>query len=183
MHDTQITRRRLVPRAAAAALLLTVLAGTAHAQDHPWTTVGSAGVVDEADTGIVEFVAGEARVPAGAAANSVLNLRYNVVSLEGMDGPGFQILRVRFRDNGNAARVQLALRQYNSSTGLTSTVATFDSNTYAAAVGYQTRSACIAINWDFVDGPYFIEATLTKSAAGGQPALGTIQLIAANCVP
>jgi hypothetical protein len=168
---------------AAVTILVTLLEGAASAQTHPWTTVGSAGVVDEDDAGIVEFVLGEARVPAAAPAGSVLDLRYNVVSLDGFAGPGFYAMRVRFRDNGNAARVQLTLRQYNSLTGITSTRHSFDSDAYASAVGYQTQSECFGINWDFADGPYFIDASLTKSAGGGQPALGTIQLIPANCVP
>jgi hypothetical protein len=166
---------------AAAGMLVTLLAGTANAQIHPWTTVGSTGVVDEADTGIVEFVLGEARVPAAAPAGSVLHLRYNIVSLEGIDTVGFYLMRVRFRDNGNDARVQLVLRQYNSGTGITSTLKTFDSNAYAPAVGYQTESECFGINWNFANGPYYIEATLTKSGAAGQPALGTIQLMGGNC--
>lgn len=167
---------------AIAALLVAAFAHTAAAQVHPWTTVGSTGVVDEADTAIVEFILGEARVPAAAPANSVLNLRYNVVSLDGFAGPGQYLLQVRYRDNGAAARVQLDLRQYNAS-GSNNLLASFDSNDYAAAVGYQTRSECILVDWDFDQGPFFIEGTLTKSAVGGQPALGVIQLIPENCVP
>jgi hypothetical protein len=167
----------------AAAILITCLEGAASAQIHPWTSVGSTGVVDEDDTGIVEFVLGEARVPAAAPAGSVLDLRYNIVSLEGFAGLGYFNMRVRFRDNGNAARVLLNLRQYNSLTGITSTLHTFDSEGYAPAVGYQTQAECFAINWDFFAGPYYIDASLTKSAVGGQPALGTIQILPGNCEP
>jgi hypothetical protein len=165
----------------AATILVTFLEGAASAQIHPWTSVGSTGVVDEADTGIVEFVLGEARVPAAAPAGSVLDLRYNIVSLEGFQGLGYFNMRVRFRDNGNAARVQLTLRHYNSGNGITSTLHSFDSDDYPPAVGYQTQSECFAINWDFFEGPYYIEASLTKSAAGGTPALGTIQILPGNC--
>lgn len=176
-------RTAAVRIASVLAPLLWSAAGVAHAQVHPWTTVGSAGVVDEADTGIVEFVLGEARVRAAAAAGSVLDLRYNVVSLQGFSGPGQYRLVVRFRDNGDAARVLLNLRRYNT-TGPTTQVHAFDSNAYAPQVGYQTQQQCILVNWDFVAGPYYIEATLTKSAAAGQPALATIQLIpVGNCVP
>ena len=159
-----------------AALVGAVAPGAAFAQAHPWTTIGSAGVVDDNDTGIVEFVNGEARTRAAAAAGSVLNLRYNVVSLEGFSGPGSYTLRVHFRDNGGSARMQLNLRRYNH-TGTTSQVYAFDSNIFPAAVGYQTRERCINVNWDFDAGAYFFDATLTKSGAAGTPALGTIQLI------
>jgi hypothetical protein len=183
MRDTYTKKSFPAAFVAAAVMFVTLLDGTASAQIHPWTTVGSTGVVDEADTGIVEFVLGEARVPAAAPANSVLNLRYNIVSLEGFEGPDFYMLQVRFRDNGNAARVQLAIRQYDASSGLSSNVESFDSNDYAPAVGYQMQSECVAINWNFFEGPYYIEATLTKSGAAGQPALGTIQLLPGNCEP
>jgi hypothetical protein len=181
MRNTCKKTLRVVTIATATAMLVTILGGAAHAQGHPWTSVGSTGVVDETDTGIVEFVLGEARVSAGAAAGSVLNLRYNVVSLEDLTGLGFFRFDVRFRDNGTWARVQLDLRQYDANTGVTSTLHSFDSNAYPAAVGYQKRSECFGIDWDFIDGPFYIEATLTKSGAAGQPALGTIQIIPSNC--
>jgi hypothetical protein len=72
---------------------------------------------------------------AAAAAGSVLNLRYNVVSLEGLSGFGQHVLRVRFRDNGAASQVRLNLRRYNQATGILTQVAAFDSNAYPAAVG------------------------------------------------
>jgi hypothetical protein len=176
-------RKTLSRTAAVAAAVAASWAGTASAQVHPWTTVGSAGVVDEADTGIVDFMNGEARMAAAAPAGAVLNLRYNVVSLPGFSGFGQYLVRVRFRDNGAAGRVQLNLRRYNSGTGILSQIVAFDSNAYPAAVGYQTRQICVGLNWDFVAGPYYIEAALTKSGALGQPALGTIQIIPANCIP
>jgi hypothetical protein len=181
MNTLRITKRALaVGTLGLAAPLL--LAGTAAAQSATWTTTGSAGTVDEADLGIVNFANAEARLMPGAAAGSVLNVRYNVVSLAGFSGPGQYVMRVRFQDNGDAARVQLALRRHNL-TGTTSTLANFDSNTFPAQVGYQNQQRCVGINWDFGAGPHYIEATLTKSAAGGQPGLAFIQLIPANCTP
>lgn len=159
--------------------LATVLAlcGTAlAAQANIWTTVGSTGVVDDTDTGIVEFINGEARVRAVAPAGSLLNLRYNVVQLPGFDGPGSYTLRVRFRDNGAGARVQVNLRRYNT-TGTTTQVAGFDSNAFPAAVGYQTRERCINVDWDFNAGAYFLDVEMAKSAAAGTPGLATVQLV------
>lgn len=174
--------RRGIARAAGLfmPLLLLSAGGAAQAQVHPWTSAGSTGVVDEADTGIVEFINGEARVRAAAAAGSVLNLRYNVVSLEGFAGPGTYAYRTRFLDNGAGARVQVALTRYRVGFA-PSVLDTVDSNAYAAQVGYQTQQHCIAIDWNFIDSVYYIEATLTKSAADGRPALATIQLIPTQC--
>lgn len=167
--------------AAVSTVLIAAAVGTAaQAQQLPWTTVGSAGTVDESDIGIADLVLGEARVRATAPAGSQLNIRYNVVALPGFDGPGQYLMRVRFRDNGPFARVQLNLRRYNTN-GPTSQVASFDSNAYAPQPGYQVQQRCILVNWDFVAGPYYVDAAMTKLAPDGQPALGTVQLIRANC--
>jgi hypothetical protein len=152
------------------------------AQANTWTTVGSAGVVDDADTGIVDFVAGEARMRSNAVVGSMLNLRYNVVSLEGFSGPGQYAMRSRFRDNGSGANVRLDLRRYQND-GTNSLVATFDSNDHAASSTYQTQAKCIVVDWDFNTSAYYIEATLHKGATAGTPALGLIQLVPGNCVP
>ncbi|MGM9486483.1 hypothetical protein [Ideonella sp. YS5] len=164
-----------------AATLAIVTAATA-ASAAPWTTIGSAGVVDEADTGLIDFASGEARLRADAATGSVLNLRYNIVALEGFTGLNQVAWLARFRDNGAGSRMRLFLRQYHPN-GTTSTIDTFDSNSYASAVGYQTRTRCTAVDWDFADGPYYIEAELTRSADGGMPALGLMSLTNANCTP
>lgn len=168
-----------LPLLAVAAVLA---AGAAQAQSNPWTTVGSAGVVDEADTGLVDFVAGEARMRNTAAAGSVLNLRYNVVSLPGFSGPGQYVLRTRFRDNGAGANVRLELRRYQNN-GLNSLQGSFNSDDFAAAPGYQTQAECFLVDWDFITSAYYIEATLQKTSSAGQPALGMIQLVPGNCVP
>ncbi|HEV8688989.1 MAG TPA: hypothetical protein VGQ91_01740 [Ideonella sp.] len=159
-----------------------LLATSAGAMAAPWTTIGSVGVADEADTALVDFANGEARMRADAPAGSVLNLRYNIVALESFQGLNQVAWLARFRDNGAGARVRLYLRQYNKN-GTTSTLETFDSNAYASAVGYQTQTKCTAVDWDFEDGPFYIEAELTKSNDGGMPALGLTTLTNANCTP
>lgn len=164
------------------AVVAILAAGAAQAQSNPWTSVGSAGVVDEADTGIVDFVAGEARMRGNAAAGSVLNLRYNVVSLPGFSGPGQYVMRTRFRDNGAGANVRLDLRRYQNN-GLNSLQATFDSDDHGASASYQTQAECVLVDWDFATSAYYVEATLSKSTAAGTPALALIQLVPGNCVP
>jgi hypothetical protein len=162
--------------------LAALVATSASAMAAPWTSIGSAGVVDEADIGLVEFVNGEARMRADAPVGSVLNLRYNIVALESFQGLNQVAWRARFRDNGAGARVRLFLRQYNA-TGTTSTLDTLDSNGFAPAVGYQTQGKCTGVDWDFEDGPFYIEAELTKTNDGGVPALGLVTLTNANCTP
>ena len=167
------------PLLAMAALLAV---GAAQAQSHPWTTVGSAGVVDEADTGLVDFMNGEARMRSNAAVGSVLNLRYNVVSLPGFSGPGQYVMRARFRDNGAGANVRLDLRRYQNN-GLNSVQATFNSDDHGASASYQTQAECVLVDWDFATSAYYVEATLHKTNAAGTPALGMVQLVPGNCLP
>lgn len=156
-------------------------AGAAHAQA-TWTSVGSAGVVDELDTGIVEFVQNEARTRATAPANSEVNLRYNVTMLQGFAGPGQYLLRVRFRDGGDDAQVRLDLRRAQTN-GTTSTLHTFDSNAYGASAGYQTQQICAPVSWDFATSGYWIEAALRKTGATGTPGLALIQMVpVASCI-
>ena len=157
-----------------------VAAGAAQAQLNPWTSAGSAGVVDEADSGIVDFVNGEARMKTSAVAGSMLNLRYNVVLLPGFSGPGQYLMRARFRDNGDGANVQLDLHRYQTS-GLNSVQATFNSDDYAASPNYQSQDKCVLVDWDSAASAYYIEATLHKATTAGTPALGLIQLVPANC--
>lgn len=156
-------------------------AGAVHAQA-TWTSVGSAGVVDELDTGIVEFVQNEARTRASAAAGSELNLRYNITMLEGFAGPGQYLMRVRFRDSGADAQVRLDLRRVET-TGTSSTLHSFSSDAYAASAGYQTQQICAPVSWDFTTAGYWIEATLRKTGASGTPGLALIQLVpVASCI-
>jgi hypothetical protein len=166
------------------ALLPLMLAGPGLVQaQEPWTSVGSVGVVDELDLSLFDFVNGEARVKSTAPAPATLNLRYNIVAIDELSS-GFQDpyrFRARFRDNGSGAQVVLRLKSVNFATGLTSTITTFDSNTFSSSAGYQTREKCVLIDFDFLNNAYFIDADLIKSAGTGQPALSLIQIDGANC--
>jgi len=149
----------------------------ARAQSGPWTSVGSAGTVDETDLGIVVFNQGIASISAGAAVGASLDIRYNVVAVDGVFGGDGLALTGRFRDAGAAERVILRLKSYSFATGLTLTLLTLDSNTFPAAAAFQTRSvgAC-GLGLDFLKNAYFVEAQLIKSGAGGVPQLGALQV-------
>lgn len=164
---------RLLPRAAA---VLALLGGAWSAHANVWSTVASAGTVDDNDLAIAELINGEARLRAAAPVGSLLNIRYNIVQLPGFDGPGSYTLRVRYRDNGAGGRVSMNLRRYNT-TGTTTQVAAFDSNAFAPNVAYQVRERCINVDWDFNAGAYFLDVELAKTAAAGAPALALVQLV------
>jgi hypothetical protein len=123
-----------------AVIALVSLPVTAMAQAKPWTSVGSAGTVDEADTGIVNFNQGIAAISAGAAVGATLDIRYNVVAVDGVFGGDGIALTARFRDAGATERVILRLKRYSLVNGVTQTLLTLDSNSYLPSAAFQTRS-------------------------------------------
>ena len=148
----------------------------AHAQGGAWTTVGSAGTVDEADTSIFTMTGGVVAVSGAAAVPATLDIRYNVVAVEGLYEDCIK-MAVRYKDNGANAQVIVTLKQYGLETGTTTNMLTFNSNDYASDPLYQLRSvATCNKSFNFGENAYFIEATLKKTAAGGSPGLAVIKI-------
>jgi hypothetical protein len=145
-----------------------------------WTTIGSVGTVDEEDRSKV-LLSGSV-VTFKPEATGTLNLRYNVVSVEGLFGGVGAELGVRFRDNGANARVMVRLRRYALETGETATLLTLNSNNFEAQEGFQlgTEFDC-TMRFDFFNYAYFLDVTLTKSTVNGAPALGIIQIASILC--
>lgn len=147
----------------------------------PWTTVASAGTVDEADLNKINYTEATARLNLAVPANSSAVIRYNVVAVDGLTDPGGDgtFLRVRFRDNGQDERVIVRLKSVDLSTGIITTLMTLDSNTYAPNALFQTQSVGVCgQNWhfDFNRNAYFVEAALTKGSTAGNPGLSAVQI-------
>ncbi len=148
----------------------------------PWTTVGSAGTVDEADAAIVSLSAGVAAVASTASPPATLDMRYNVVAVDGLlqTAGDAMALTARFLDNGAAARVVLRLREYSLTTGVTTTRITLDSNAFPASSAYQVRSAnstCFSGNFfDFNRNAYYVEAQIQKTGLTGSAGLAIVQV-------
>jgi hypothetical protein len=166
-----------------------------------WTTVGSAGTVDEADADKVVFSGSVVAFPEVLApptlqteANAQISLptvttnatiRYNVTAVDGLFMAGSHLgMTVRFRDDGDWARVLVRLYEQDIYTGLTALLLTFDSNASPASPNYQTNGVGSPYphwSFDFNQKAYFIEATLTKTSSaisinGGKPGLAIIKL-------
>lgn len=163
------------------ALLLSAVfvSPSAFALGDPWTAVASAGEADEADQHEVVYSAGTAGIaPALSVASTVL--RYNITSTADLNDGGTNLgMRVRFRDNGSAARVIVRLRRYNLNNGTGATLFTLDSDNYAPSAAFQTQTvtdSCAGLVLDFENNAYFIEATLTRSNTAGTPNLGILQV-------
>jgi hypothetical protein len=165
-------------------LVITVALGTVGGAAAQWTSVGSAGTVDEADIAKYETSGSAVRIIDTVPTPASVVIRYNVVAVAGLSGGDGIVLNARYRDNGSGARVLAVLRQINIETGVTTTVLTLDSNTLEQSSDFQTRfvAACKTV-LDFLSNAYFIEMTLSKSSAGGRPGLQVLQVAAADCLP
>jgi hypothetical protein len=171
---TMVAQSHLFKLLAASALALG-LTGTASAA--VWTSIGSAGAVDDADLGILDVVANAIEITAAAPVGSGLLARYNIEQVSGLSGAGNYRLRTLFKDAGAASQVRLTLYQLNLSTGALTSLDTFDSNAEPAAASYQSADHCIfGINLNFGTNAYYVLGQLSKSAAGGDPGLGGMQL-------
>jgi hypothetical protein len=130
---------------------MTVLASPASAQGpEAWTTVASAGVVDDADIDEVSLgSAGVAQLNTGATPDAQATIRYNVVATDGLfDALAFPRMRVRFMDSGANAQVLVSLYRVDLNTGIHTKLLELDSNDYAGGNAFQTQttSACAAEN-------------------------------------
>ncbi len=170
-----------------------------------WTSVGSAGTIDEASTSKLvmngsyisfpeilsplptdTFEPAERLSAAAAPLETVTaTVRYNVVATDGLFENGAYLgMRARIRDDGDRAQVVLRLYEINIDTGVTSLVMTLDSNTFTASNNYQTVGASVFVGnrINFQQNAYFVEATLTKKQSpltpigGGRPGIAVIQL-------
>jgi len=150
------------------------------AQANCWTTVGSAGTVDEADLSTVALSANSASV-SGSVANATVDIRYNVVAVNGVFGGerNTKTLTVRFADNGAAAQVIVRLIQLNISNGSFNILAQLDSNDFTPSNVAQKQSRgfnCDAPEFDFAKNIYFFDVQLKKTAVGGNPLIRAIQI-------
>jgi hypothetical protein len=85
-------------------------AAMASAQIDTWTAVGSTGTVDDADISILDTDDTIVQIKSTAPLPASLDIRYNVVAVDGVFSPGDGVRMVaRFRDNGTAARVRVSL--------------------------------------------------------------------------
>src|ERR1051325_7310277 len=160
-------------------LISPALTSSAQAQDvKSWSVAGATGTADKVDlnkivysNGIVAFseIQGT-QSSAGKVSSLQLQtvqavIRYNVTAVDGLffdAGPLCMV--VRFRDNGNRARVFLRLLKLNLEDGSTAPVLSFDSNSFAPKADFQVNFVTTTSRapFDFSHNAYYVEATLTK---------------------
>jgi|1185.fasta_scaffold00101_2 hypothetical protein len=164
-------------------VVLTFLAlsmSRAHAQ----TWVGSTGTVDPNSTNLVKYINGRVELRNDAPVGSVAFIRYNVLPVRDLasdlNSIEYRVFDARFLDDG-AGHVFLSLIQVNQSTGVLTTLMTFDSNAFSPSASYQRGNTPGNPTFNFSwadseafnpsDSVYYVEAQLSRSAAGGQAGL------------
>ena len=158
------------------------------AQSAAWSSVGSTGTVDEADSGYVVYNGAEARVLSSAPLPYTVNITYPVVAVDGLLSTlSGKFVKARFTDNGTAARVILTLKEYDVLTGILRTRLTFDSDSYPATTSSQvvTKRFCTtegtSWNFDFTAKLYYVEAQIVRSNLGGTSSLFAVQVGKTGC--
>jgi hypothetical protein len=188
----------------AVCFLLCPLGASAQTPDFErfWTTVGSAGTLDEKSEGKVFFdravvqkgqavvvskASGQPRAEGGVDETDSAVIRYNVTAVDGMFGGKAPAMAVRFRAEGVGARVIAQLIEVDLVTGAEVTRLTFDSDApgVPALSGYHVFDVfdCRGSGFDFTRKAYYIEATLTTSSlvVGSAAGIEIIQLQATSC--
>ena len=194
----------------AACFLLFPLGASALVPDSDkfWTTVGSAGTLDEESEGKVFFnravvqkgqtlvidpalrrlrAEGGGDGTGGHDETDSAVIRYNVTAVDGLFGVSSARMAVRFRDEGKGARVFAQLIEVDVLTGAEVTLLTFDSDDPNVPVlsGYHMFDVCGGFKepFNFVEKAYYIEATLTNSSivVGSVAGIEAIQLNATPC--
>ncbi len=188
------------------AICFVFLAVSAQAQtpdvDKNWTTLGSAGTLDETSVGKVFFDHGIVQMgrvgvitnpnPSLVSTTDSAVIRYNVTAVDSFfalracrTNTAFNSLDVRMRlrylASGPGARVVAKLIEADLSTGTEKSLLTFDSAGPGLSLSdnYQVQSISVCgrpWNFDFQKKAYYIEATLTGNTIAALTAAG-IQMI------
>jgi hypothetical protein len=203
-----LTRNHLLAlRRFTIALCFVFAAFSVHAQtadvDKNWTTVGSAGTLDESAVGKVfldHSIVQMGRVPViGRASKSralILPqtqsavIRYNVTPVDGFfvtracrpDGSLDVRLRLRYLAAGSGARVVAKLIEVDLASGVEKSLLAFDSNGPGLSLSNNYQVQFVSVcgrpwNFDFENKAYYVEATLTTANSIAALSAAGIQLI------
>ncbi len=184
----QITRNYFLAatlRTAAAIALIAgitaIVSSTAMGQaDRSWSAAGSTGTVDEDSAAITQFK--NFAVTLNPGANGTARIRYNITAVDGMNKfcpASSSRVKVRFRNSdntGTTAQVAFDIKYTNVLTGNSLVLYHFDSNAKGAGQAFTTFTGTPAIDFDFSQNVYWIDATIFRSVSSEFADLGSIQI-------
>lgn len=152
-----------------------------------WTTVGSAGTVDESDRDDIKFDLNTASLSRTAPESASAKIRYNVTAIDNLTHGPLPVMRVSYIDRGASARVSAKLIKVNLKKGTDKTILRFDSNDFPKSPRRQQQEVkpkCDTHNpFEFEKFAYYIEVTLAQDNRTSHKAtLEAIQLETQFCI-
>ncbi|HXD32564.1 MAG TPA: hypothetical protein VN643_15690 [Pyrinomonadaceae bacterium] len=182
------TRKSFFSTGVLAVAALALIAGAielistkANAQaNRSWTAAGATGTIDDDSLAIARF--NNFAITLNPGATGTARVRYNITAVDGMNQycPATQsTIKTRFRNSrntGDTARLQYELKVTNVLSGGSTTLYTFDSNGISAGSAFTTATATPAIDFDFAQNVYWIDATLFRTDAAQFVDIGSIQI-------
>jgi len=145
-----------------------------------WSTAASACVIDEAS--VSKFAASGAQLNFLAGQTGQVVARCNITNpLDSGGNPNWNILQVTYKDQDGTAtanQVLVTLKRVHVTDGVSSTIATFNSNGYSGSSLSQSKLQAVSHTFDFLNYAYYIEIVLSRSSAvaGNDPALYRVGL-------
>lgn len=145
-----------------------------------WSTVGSGGTADEDSVAMVRYDDFSARLKDGVTGTATL--RYNITALYGISAfcPATQsVIYARFRNSDNSgvhARVKFEVHRTHILSGGNDVIYTFSSDGQGAGNVFTSIAQTSAIDFDFSQYIYWIEATLYRDQATQLVDLGSIEI-------
>ena len=182
------TRKYFLSTGLLSVVLIALIAGavgvfttTARAQaNRSWTAAGSTGTIDDDSLAIAQFKNFAVTLQPGV--NGTARVRYNITAVDGMNQycpATTSTIKTRFRNsdnNGNTARVRYDLKVTNVLSGGSTILYSFDSNSIGAGTSFTTATATPAIDFDFSQNVYWIDATLFRTVSSEFADIGSIQI-------
>ena len=182
------TRKYFLSTGMLSVALIALIAGgvgvfttTAKAQaNRSWSAAGSTGTIDDDSLAIAQFKNFAVTLQPGI--NGTARVRYNITAVDGMNQycpATTSTIKTRFRNsdnNGNTARVRYDLKVTNVLSGGSTIIYSFDSNGIGAGTAFTTATATPAIDFDFAQNVYWIDATIFRSVSSEFADIGSIQI-------
>jgi hypothetical protein len=150
---------------------------------HPprfWTTTGSSGTTDEDSFALLGHDDFAAQLKDGVTGTATV--RYNITAVAGITAfcPATQsTVNVRFRNSDNSgatAQVQFQIHRSSILNGGNDILYTFNSNGLGAGPSFTTATATPAIDFDFSNYIYWIEATIFRNSSSQFADLGAVEI-------
>ena len=126
-----------------------------------WSTVGSAGTIDESDISEAYFYNDYVSIKLTPTLPASVTIRYNIEPFNYINTYPC-IPRIGYSDSGSSGQIILSLIEVSLLTGARKTLETFNSDSYLQVSGFQSKELDWEVFFDFKDHIYYIEANIYR---------------------